>query len=291
MDFDKLVDQIIKENQEQLNEAFWIPAIAIGAAGYYTWKNGIPEEVVKLAEGDLIYQIISVFDPTGVLSWPYVKLALDKWQQSPDDTWTNILLVMSFLATIPGMGIGARLIYKTLTLPIRLPYKVVRATERIFKTAGSKLSSSSAAKEQVATILAKSYGKTYKGVDQGEAFRKALEKSMGVKVTDDAIREAAEKAGINLAKTGTAGSRIFSKTGQGAKALGKAGIKTGVAATKLGGRISRTGVAGAAALGTFGPGGIPGSGERGRSIFNQPDTPTIRGPKPVFFGAGGGPGA
>lgn len=291
MDFDSLVDEIIKENNKQLNEAFWIPAIAIGAAGYYTWQNGIPEEVLKLAEGNTIYQIISIFDPTGVMSWPYVKLALEKWQQDPESKWNNILLIMSFLATVPGMGIGARLIYKTLTFPIRVPLKIARGMESLFSKIGQKVSSSPKTMDQLSQILSKSYGSTYRGIDQGEAFRKALEKSMGVKITDDAIREAAEKAGINLAKKGPAGARIIAKTGQAAKVVGKAGLKAGAAGVKLGGRISRTGVAGAAALGALNRNQGGGGSGLGLDIFNQPGRPMIRGPKPTFYGAGGRPGA
>lgn len=269
MKFELIADKLASkyENETLLTEAvIQVAAMILGPllGARYVLDNGIPNWITELAEGSVIYRIVSVIDPTGLMSWPYFQIALKNWKDNPDDNMNNIMLVLSVLSMIPGVGFGARIIVKILTYPVRLPFKVVSGLTRLFRSAGKALNSSSRAiDDAIPTMLAKMSGKTHNGVDSSVAMRQALEKSMGVKVTDEAIEAAAKRNNITLAKG-------LIKTG--------IALKTGAAVVKPFSRFSRTATAAKTPM-------KPGSG----GIFNIKNTrtPVRYGPKQSYGQIGG----
>jgi hypothetical protein len=167
-------------------------ATAYGVTRHF--DGAVPDWAIKLSESKT-WRILSLFDPTGLMSYPYVERAWDEWEKNPNDQWSAIKYVLSLLATIPGFGIGARAIVKIATLPF-MPIKWFMA---LFNYAGRSVSKNSRLVNDVfPLVIAKSSTITHKGVNMGDSVRRSLEKSMGVKVTDNAIKAAAKKHGIQL---------------------------------------------------------------------------------------------
>ncbi len=274
MQFEILTEDIVNSYEaeaEVVNEGVGVIfSIALMIAGpllgsNYVQKNGIPDWITQMAEGSILYRIASVFDPTGLMSWPYYQIALENWKQDESDTKNNIMLILSMLSMIPGMGMGARLITRILTFPGRLPFKVLRGLRDLFRMAGNSISKSTKAVDDVIpTMIAKLSGKTHKGVDAGVAFRKSLENSMGIKITDDAIEATAKRNGITLAKGLTAAG---------------ATVKGAAAVVRPAARASRTATAIQTPVKPGSGGKLPGS--------QQLRTPVIRGPKQMYGHIGG----
>lgn len=255
----------VKE-RELLEEGFpFIPLVLAGLIGYKLYdvyqQGGIDPEWQKLAEESTWYNVISIFDPTGIMSWPYVPYAWEKYEQ--DDSWWNaFFFLLACLSVVPVLGLGAKTITKILTSPITLPIWLVRAIPDVFKSLGSKLSrSSKLTNETIPEIIAKASQTTYKGKNLGDTMRKSLDQTMGIKVTDDAIENAAKRLGIK-------------------RAAAKAG-RAAVGAAKLGGRIGRT----ATAIGMMQDNKIS---DQIKKAFNTPRTPAVYGPKVGFGQIGGG---
>lgn len=90
-------------------------------------KDVIGEENVNYINDNLSerlwYQIASVFDPTGVMSWPYYKTALEAYDQhkgTEDEDIYFLNLLAAQISVIPGV----RLPIGIITLPFRLIGKV-----------------------------------------------------------------------------------------------------------------------------------------------------------------------
>lgn len=229
-------------------------------AGINVAKNGIDPEWQKLAEESTWYNVISIFDPTGIMSWPYVPYALEKYEQ--DDSWWNgFILLLACFSTVPVMGLGARLITRVLTFPVRLPFKILAGAQSLFKSIGARLSRNKRITEEIVPdILAKASQTNYKGKNLGASMRKALERTFGIRVTDDAIAKSSSKLGIK-------------------SALAKGG-RMAVTGAKTGGRIART----AMAINMMQDNKIS---DQIKKALNTPRTPAVYGPK-VGFGQIGG---
>jgi hypothetical protein len=245
-------------------------ATAYGVTKHF--DGAVPDWAIKLSESKT-WRILSLFDPTGLMSYPYVERAWEEWNQKPDDQWAAIKYVLSLLAVIPGFGIGARGIMKLATLP----FMPIKWFSKLFYFAGRSIQKNSKIMDDVfPLVIARGSTVTYKGVNQGESIRRALEKSLGVKVSDSAIKAAAKKYGITLGRVaGGAGAATAAMLGKTAGGLSKFIKPTA--------RLSRTTTAATA-------GGDSNSKETEsllRKALNTPRTPAVYGPK-IGFGQIGG---
>jgi hypothetical protein len=200
-------------------------------------------EMQRLADDSYLYQGLSFFDPTGIMSYPYLKEALDNWEKDPSSKWNNAILFLSALACLPVMGFGAKTILKIPLLPILLPFRLVE------KIAGLIRGSTRITESILPKFAARSFGKKIAGssLDSGATFIKLLENN-GIQLSEKAIAREAEKAGIkldsNYLKTLSNGGKLASKT------LGKLiGVLTKTAA--VAGKLARPVVAGNAMKDNF----------------------------------------
>ncbi len=332
---EKIVEHYNTENIFFNNEDQPIEEVAkllvggtIAGATYYWWNHGIPKIVEGWARDNIFYQVASIIDPTGIMSWPYIQLALERREEGkervaqgkgetvfgmPEEKANEILLVLACLSVIPGMGMGARWILLALkSIPAKwtATIRIANGLEQI----GKQINNTPRVKDAIGSSISRLYGNSYKGIDGGKATREAFESVAKVKYSDEAIVEAAKRAGIDLSKAGPEAQKVFrtalessakvkipkkdfSKT---TKELGKDTAKigsrlapaTGKAkeALKTAGAVGRTATAGAAMGGALSrPGGNNGI-ESLKSFLNQPRTPTIRGPR-VLHGQAGARGA
>ena len=266
MEYRLLVEKYTEvREREILEEGF--PLIALFIGGLISYKaydvyqqGGIDPEWQKLAEENTWYNVISIFDPTGIMSWPYVPYAWDKYEQ--DDSWWNgFMFLLACLSVVPVLGFGAKTITKILTAPVRLPAWLISKIPSVFRSLGSKLSrSSKLTNETLPDIIAKASQTTYKGKNLGDTLRKSVDSTFGIKVADDAIERSAKRLGI---------TRVGAKLGRAA-----------IGATKLGGRMART----ATAIAMMQDNKVSNDIKR---ALNTPRTPAVQGPK-VGFGQIGG---
>jgi len=244
-----------------------LPLVLGPSVAYYAAKNDLVPEWAENMSNEWWWAGLSIFDPTGVMTMPYVKKAMDRIASGDDSQWANILLILSIMGTIPGFGIGARFIVRMFTLPFRS----VRWLTKLFTWSGKNvISKSSKIMDDIfPNMVAKSMGRTYKGVDESIIVRKSLERSFGIKVSDDAIAAAAKKQGKvgALAKVTGGVGRVGAVTG---KVVG--GTARGVAAIgRPAGRAAKTATGLAALGGAFG-GGNNGGGNGSSGSRRVPQT-------------------
>lgn len=273
MNFELLAEQYVNQKENETAVILeWggvlklLPLVLGPSVAYYAAKNDLIPEWAEKMSNEWWWAGLSIFDPTGVMTMPYVKKAMDRIAGPPpdDSQWASILLILSIMGTIPGFGIGARFIVRMFTLPFRS----IRWLTKLFTWSGKNvISKSSKIMDDIfPNMVAKSMGRTYKGVDESVIVRRSLERSFGIKVSDDAIAAAAKKQG----KTGLIG-KVAGGVGRIGTAAGKVvgGTARGVAAIgRPAGRAAKTVTGGAALGGAFGGGlgggGRDGSGTRGR---------------------------
>jgi hypothetical protein len=228
---------------EHLMEEFTSADLASALSSLDSVRGEVWGKMQKLADESYLYQGISFFDPTGIMSYPYLKEALGNWEEDPSSEWNNAILFLSALACLPVMGFGAKFILKIPLLPAILPYRLVKAISRIIG-GSAKMTESILPK-----FAAKSFGKKIAGssLDSGATFIKLLENN-GINLSERAIAKEAERAGIkldsNYLKTLSNGGKLASKT------LGKLiGVLTKTAA--FAGKVARPIVAGKAMKDNF----------------------------------------
>lgn len=283
MQFEAIANRIIEEKQleyELIYEAgplaFVLGAGAAVAAGNIIKKyfgGNLPDWMENMSK-EWWWAGLSLFDPTGVMSQPYLQEAWRDVERKPDDQWANIKWVLAFLATIPGTQIKFTSILKLLTgAPI-----LRRVITYFFSGVGKAINKTPVTEKIMPLWVAKSSGQMYNGVDQATVMRNAFEKSFGIKLSDEAIEKIAKENGIKLKTPG-----LISKT---ATAIGQGAAKTGAAAGKLGiGALKLAGKGGTLATGL----GALGSSifdKRAGSLGGQRTAP-VMGPK-VQFGYIGG---
>jgi hypothetical protein len=236
MKYDVIVDGYISSLEAErriIEEGVFAPVLLtaiLSFMGYKTWeKGGIDPGWKKLADDSIWYNIFSIFDPTGVMSWPYVPLSWERYER--DSSWLNgFLFILACLSTIPGVGIGAKMVGKAVASPILMPISVLRIMQKLIRGTGSKLNRRpEVVNRAIPEILAKASKVTHNGKPLDASLRKALEQTFGIKVTDDAIVSAQKRLNI---KPAARASQIF---------------KTGLGATKGAGKFARTGTAGTVA--------------------------------------------
>ena len=266
MNFELLAEQYInhKENETVVIQEWGgllklLPLVLGPSVAYYAAKNDLIPEWAENMSNEWWWAGLSLFDPTGMMTMPYVKKAMDRIAAGDDSQWASILLILSIMGTIPGFGIGARFIVRIFTLPIRTG----KYLSKLFTWSGRNvISKSSRIMDDIfPNMIAKSTGRKYKGVDEGVLIRKSIERSFGIRVSDDAIQAALKKQG----KVGLMG-RVGSGVGKIGSTTGKivGGTARGVAAIgRPAGRAAKT-VTGLAALGgAFGGGGGNNNGSSG----------------------------
>jgi hypothetical protein len=289
VNYDQLTESLANKYNSQtkvIEEGLPLAILGIasiaGAAAYVYKHGGIPENIKNLADKSILYQVVSVFDPTGVMSWPYVQLAYERWKKDPDDWWNNALLVLAGFATVPVVGIGARSVLRLVSMPLRVPGGVLRGLKYIFTGAGNTIKRSQTLMEGYAKSLARGYSNSGRVV-QTDAFRRAISKSMGVEVSDDMVKAIAKKSGIKLADNAASslGGKVASGAAKAAAALGVAG-----AIARPLGRAARTFTAGNEALNNTGQGGS--TADDIKSLFSRVKrTPVSYGPKVKYGHIGG----
>lgn len=188
----------------------------------------------------LTYFAAQVFDPTGVLSYPAFRQAIAAYNAAPDSTYNQGMLFMTFLASIPGLGMGARLIKDVI---FKLPSFIVRKFVGIFAR------SSRLRVDVLPQIFAKGLNNN-QTAKYYENLYQAMHK-LGIKVSRDDVVKAAQKAGIKvdasflgkvskdapwISKNLKGFAAAAAKTGAG---LAKRGSRTATAALALSGAATK----------------------------------------------------
>lgn len=268
MQYELIADRYAEQLEgEIIEEAFPLVAVALtsllGYVGYKTYKaGGIDPDWQKLADESTWYNVISIFDPTGIMSWPYVPAAWDRYEKE-DSWWNGFLFLLACLSTVPVMGLGAKAVTKLVLSPVLVPAWILLAIKKAVTGIGSALGRNNKITERVLPdIIAKASATTYKGKNLGDTMRKSFDKTMGLKTTDEAIEASAKRMGIKLpSRMGRVAQKSWDLL-------------------KKGGRIARTATAIAAVQDNKTASDI-------QRAFNTPRTPAVQGPK-VGFGQIGG---
>jgi hypothetical protein len=253
--FNQLYKYLIKENSviNEVGPAAGLlgAAAVVGAptAAYLTAKSGIiPDEIKSLAKENILYQIFSFFDVTGITSWPYVEIALDEIDKGSEDPlaqkWNYAFLVLSILSSIPVAGLGVRFTYRLITF---LPRKVVSYLgNSISRVIGN---SPRLKNDKLPEFLAGLYGKKVRNRDLGAVAVDAFEK-LGLKVDKNLIIKKAKEKKLPIdpeyIKKITPVKGAMEKLLATLKTAGNVGLKT----LQTAGRISRPlAIGGAASAG------------------------------------------
>lgn len=191
----------------------------------------------------LTYFAAQVFDPTGVLSYPDFRKAIQTYNAEPNSAWNQGMVFVTFLAALPGLGMGARLIKDIILSPLKLTKfgaTLIGKLTKVF-TRSTKLQ-----KEILPNIFAKAYSTNDQTAKYYRSLYEAMEKQ-GIRVGKDDIVEAAKKAGIKT-------DEIFLKrVSRDANWIKKASKALAVTATKKGAglikRAARTATAATALSG------------------------------------------
>jgi len=143
----------------------------------------------------ILYFVAQVFDPTGVLSYPDFRRSIRNFE-TEQSNWNAGMVFVSFLAALPGLGMGARLIKDIILFPL----KMLGSSSKVARFALSKItrffSRSSKLKVEMSKVLAKMFDKDNVGRDT-KVFYNALQR-LGIKVDKEAIAEAAVKTGVKV---------------------------------------------------------------------------------------------
>jgi hypothetical protein len=192
-------------------------------------KNNMSENVV--------YKIIAVLEPTGVMSWPYLAKAKEAYEANigtPDEDIYQLNLLAAQISVIPGV----RVPFRILTLPFRLLFGApVFILRKIFGATGvSKISrslagnikdriSTSAPIQKAVNVVSKASSNNTKlgklsNTTAANAIKTLPKKS--VKAVASATKNASKKV-IDVAK----------KPIKAAASIGKKGAKIGATGAKV----------------------------------------------------------
>ena len=287
MEYEKLASLIAEKYESELIVEAGPLVFILGAAGAVA-ANSI---IKKYFGGDLPdwmenmskewwWAGISIFDPTGIMAYPYVQEAWREKEAKPDSQWANIKFILAFLATIPGTQIKLTSILKLVTgAPI-----LKRIITYLFSGTGRAINNTAVTNRIIPMWVAQSANKTYNGKNQAIVMREAFENAFGIKLSDEAIEAAAKKQGIDLAKAPGLISRIGARAGDVASGVGRGVARIGGASARLGTALLK----GAGKGGTLATGALNalGSGNGNRTL-GGPRTAPVMGPKVKFGYAGG----
>ena len=143
----------------------------------------------------ILYFIAQVFDPTGVLSYTDFRRSINAFERDQSG-WNAGMVFVSFLASLPGLGMGARLIKDVILLPLRMLGKGSRVARFALSKITGFFSRSSRLKSEMAKVLAKMFEKDNVGRDT-KVFYNAMQK-LGIRVDKEEIAEAAVKSGVKI---------------------------------------------------------------------------------------------
>lgn len=271
-------EEIVEENVGKLLAFLATGAGASGAFNYYitNYNDGkLPDWMTRYSDS-YWWMGITLFDWTGLTSQVYFREAMAEVEANPDDEWAHIKMWLTFMATIPGTNFSPIGFIKFVTKWIFLKPVFIG----FFKGIGRMMQSSGAAAKGIPDAIAKL---SHEGVKVGNKdaailFRESTEKALGIKVTDDAIVEAAKRNNLTLKSPGLV-STAAEKLAKGAAAAGKGTAKVGgkVAGEliKLGGKAGKL----------IGAGGALAAAGGKREIGKS--TPSIMGPQQQFGWEGG----
>lgn len=287
MKYEKIADLIAEKYESELIVEAGPLVFILGAAGAIAANNiikkyfggDLPDWMENMSQ-EWWWAGLSIFDPTGIMSYPYVQEAWREKEAKPDSQWANIKFILAFLATIPGTQIKFTSILKLVTgAPI-----LKRIITYLFSGAGKAINNTAATNKIIPMWVAQSANRTYNGKNQAIVMREAFEKSFGIKLSDEAIEAAAKKQGIDLAKAPGLISRTGSKVSNMAAGIGKGAAKIGGASAKLGTALLK----GAGKGGTLATGMMNAlGGGNGNRTLGGPRTAPVMGPKVKFGYAGG----
>lgn len=238
--FDNVYNRLISENEiKNINEAWPFVlggAALMGAGAAASYFDLIPDSIKKWQdENPIVYGIAQIIDPTGILSWPTFDDALANWDSDPTSAWNNTMLLLSFLAMVPVIGVGARTFGKIITY---VPKKALQFLG--IKVANVIRKSSRLTRKELPRIMAQLYGKNTKiDRDAGAVFNEFLRKN-GITIEKKYIVKELERQGVKLDPRYI--DLVGYEKGGVAKALAALAKITGTVATgaaKLGGALSR----------------------------------------------------
>lgn len=279
MKYEALAESLIERynSEEIIEEGLPLPAIllwagAAGLAGKYVIENGVPQIITKLADENIVYQVVSVFDPTGIMSWPYVGIAMDEAAKNPGDLWKQALVIIACLGVVPGIGLGAKTVSRLVTAPITLPRWIVK----LMMSGGRRISKNTKMmNEQLPAIIYKLGARsTPGGVNMGNSFRRSLKEVFDIDVTDDQLALFAAKNNVPIPRGLTISERALRAA--------RLAVKTAPKFIKPTTRAARTLTAGTMAY------------DQLKSLFDKKPqkgigrTPDVMGPKVQFGTIGGG---
>lgn len=179
--------------------------------GWLDWKS-------------MLYTAASVFDPSGVLSWPYLEEALTEYKSDPS-TVNAFFLLLALISVIPVGGKPAQLLLTVLKLGIKMKFFpvffilwMIRKTRSSFTKLGNvdKVIGEAAGKFSHITL------KT--GENAGDLFKETVKKVLGKDIPESTL------VGKNLPKSGAA--KVAQKAGSVVKAVAKPVTKVGSAVKK-----------------------------------------------------------
>lgn len=226
--FDKLYNSLIEQTSSVEN--IQNNLLSIGS-GVLDKLDSIQEEYF------LTYFAAQVFDPTGILSYPEFRSALNAYNADPNSTWNAGMLFVTFLACLPGLGMGARLIKDIILSPLKLTKfgaKLITKLTNVF-TRSSRLQ-----KEFLPSIFARAFSTSDSTAAHYNSVLRAMEKQ-GIKINKDDIVKAAQRAGIKIDDLFL---KRVSKDAGWLKKFSKTAAKTGAGLVK---RAARTASAASAA--------------------------------------------
>jgi len=268
---DRYIDNLNKDTHLIVEglPAILLWAATAGVAGKFIIENGIPNLVLKLADENIVYQVLSIFDPTGIMAWPYVSLAMDEAAKNPNDKWKQALVIIACLGTLPGIGLGARAITRIVTFPITLPVWLVK----LMAKGGKKVSKTPRMMEEILPSSIVKFGgrSTSAGVNMGNSFRKSLKEVFDINVTDDQLARFVVKNGMAVPRGLTISERALR-------------------AAKTAGKFARPAARGArtATAGIFSYDQLKGLFDKRPQRGTAGRTPDVMGPKVQFGTIGGG---
>lgn len=194
----------------------------------------------------LTYFAAQVFDPTGILSYPDFRKAVQTYNADPSSSWNQGMLFVTFLASLPGLGMGARLIKDIILSPLKL---TKFGAAMILKLTQVFSRSSKLQKQILPNFFAKAYNTTDNNAKYFKSLQEAMEKK-GIRVDKDQIVTSAQKAGIKIDEP------YLKRVSRDPSFLKKFLKSTAATATKKGAglikRAARTGTAAVALSGAAG---------------------------------------
>jgi hypothetical protein len=152
------------------------------------------------------YKIAAVLEPTGVMSWPYYRKALDLYEENKgteDEDIYFLNLLAAQISVIPGVRLPLGILTAPLKL-IKLPFSIPRRIASFVRGAISKTPSATKAAAKLEKTAAKGIGA--KGLKVIKTVTRPVSTRIksAVKATTKAAGSAAKKA----AKIGAVGAKV-----------------------------------------------------------------------------------